>query len=772
MRAAEQLNDLNICFVSSYVPRRCGIATFTHDLAAAIAEEREERLSSDRALGIVAITNTPEGYPYGPEVRFEIREQYKADYREAADYLNVSPTEVVSIQHEFGIYGGEHGSHLLALLGNLKKPAVTTLHTVLRQPFDEKQKKVLQEICSLSTLVVVMARKAFDILREVYEVPEEKIVLIHHGAPDVPFLDPSYYKDQFQLEGRKVILTFGLLNPNKGIEYVIRALPRVVEEFPDVAYVVLGATHPEVKKVHGEEYRLSLVRLVERLGLEEHVIFRNQYVSLEELLRFLIASDIYVTPYLSKEQIVSGTLTYAIATGKAIISTPYYYAEEMLADERGILVPFRDEEALSEALLELLRDENRRNRIRKNAYQFGRQMVWREVGREYLRILQRAVEIYGRQATRALIRAKAIPNPSLPEINLRHLRVLTDDTGIMQHAIYTVPDPNFGYCTDDNARAAIVAAMHWKLRRDPEILPLLYRYLSFLRFAYNPEKRRFRNFMSYDRQWLEEVGSEDAQGRALQALGYVIGHSPSDSILAFATRLFNESLEAALEFEAPRPMAFAALGASYVLTRFAGARNARAVAEELCTRLLEMLRSHAEPEWYWFEDILTYDNGRMPQALLAAGRVLGVQEWVREGLRALDWLFAVETNENTGFISVVGNAGWYPKHGERARFDQQPVEVASLADAAYEAYLATGERRWFDRIRLAFRWFLGDNDVNEVIYDFATGGCRDALETGGVNQNEGAESTLAWLTVLQLMHEVAQDRTVRTEVAAQVDQAA
>ena len=243
MRAAEQLNDLNICFVSSYVPRRCGIATFTHDLAAAIAEEREERLSSDRALGIVAITNTPEGYPYGPEVRFEIREQYKADYREAADYLNVSPTEVVSIQHEFGIYGGEHGSHLLALLGNLKKPAVTTLHTVLRQPFDEKQKKVLQEICSLSTLVVVMARKAFDILREVYEVPEEKIVLIHHGAPDVPFLDPSYYKDQFQLEGRKVILTFGLLNPNKGIEYVIRALPRVVEEFPDVAYVAVSYTH-------------------------------------------------------------------------------------------------------------------------------------------------------------------------------------------------------------------------------------------------------------------------------------------------------------------------------------------------------------------------------------------------------------------------------------------------------------------------------------------------------------------------------------------------
>ncbi|MDZ7374534.1 MAG: glycosyltransferase family 4 protein [candidate division KSB1 bacterium] len=764
MRGVERLNDLRIYFVSSYVPRRCGIATFTHDLASAIVEEREEKLGTGRSVGIVAITNRPEGYPYGPEVLFEIREQYKSDYRDAADYLNVSPAEVVCIQHEFGIFGGEYGSHLLALLGNLKKPAVTTLHTVLRQPFDDGQKRVLEEICSLSTLVVVMARKAVEILREVYGVPEDKILFIPHGAPDVPFLDPSYYKDQFQLEGRRVLLTFGLLSPNKGIEYAIRALRRVVEEFPDVAYVVLGATHPEVKKQFGEEYRLSLVRLVEKLGLEQHVFFRNQFVSLEELLRFLIASDLYLTPYLSREQIVSGTLTYALAVGKAVISTPYHYAEETLADDRGLLVPFRDEEALAEAILTLLRDENRRNRLRKNAYQYGRQMIWREVARQYLEAFGQAAELYGRQAARLLIRKKALPNPGLPDINLQHLRLLTDDTGIVQHATYTIPDRTHGYCTDDNGRAAVVATMNWRLRRDPEVVPLLSTYLSFLHHSFNPELRRFRNFLSFDRRWLEEAGSEDCHGRALQALGYVVAFAPNSSILAFATRLFNESLEPALHFRSPRALAFTTLGASYVLTRFPGARNARAAAAELCARLVSQLRQVAEPDWYWFEEVLAYDNARLPQALLVAGQLLKEPEWVREGLSALDWLFAAETNPTTGFLSPVGSNGWYRKGGPRAQFDQQPVEVASLAEAAYEAYRITGEKRWFERIRLAFRWFLGDNDVNEMLYDFATGGCRDGLQPAGVNQNQGAESTLAWLIVLHLMHEVAQDRTVRSEI--------
>jgi glycosyltransferase involved in cell wall biosynthesis len=767
MKGVERLNELRIYFVSSYVPRRCGIATFTHDLASAIAEEREEKLGADRSVRVVAITNRPEGYPYGPEVQFEIREQYKSDYRDAADYLNVSPAEVVCIQHEFGIFGGEFGSHLLALLGNLKKPAVTTLHTVLRQPFDAQQKKTLQEICALSTLVVVMARKAVEILREVYGVPEEKIVLIPHGAPDVPFLDPSYYKDQFQLEGRRVILTFGLLSPNKGIEHAIRALPRVVEEYPDVSYVVLGATHPEVKKQFGEEYRLSLVRQVEKLGLEEHVIFRNQFVSLEELLRFLIASDIYVTPYLSREQIVSGTLTYALAAGKAIISTPYYYAEEVLAGDRGILVPFADADALAEAMIGLLRDEARRNRLRKAAYQYGRQMIWREVARQYLVVLGQAVELYGRQAARLLIRGKALPNPTLPDINLQHLRLLTDDTGILQHATYTVPDRSHGYCTDDNGRAAVVATMNWRLRRDPEILPLLSRYLSFLHHAFNPEAKRFRNFLSFDRTWLEEVGSEDSHGRALQALGYVVAFAPTGSILAFGTRLFDEALESSLRFTSPRAMAFSALGAGYVLMRFPGARNARAAASELCSRLLALLQQVATPDWYWFEEVLAYDNARLPQALLLVGRLLHEPSWIEEGLKALEWLFSVETNAVTGFLSPVGSNGWYRKGGQKAQFDQQPVEVASLAEAAYEAYRLTEDKRWFERIRLAFRWFLGDNDVNEMLYDFATGGCRDGLQPAGVNQNQGAESTLAWLTVLHLIHEVAQDRTVRTEAEAE-----
>ncbi len=756
----------HVSFVSTYVPRRCGIATFTHDLVRSLCEHQGNADDLSACVDIVALNNTQEGYPYGPEVHFEIRDQHKADYREAADFLNVSPVDVVSIQHEFGIFGGTWGGHLITLLENLKKPVVTTLHTVLREPFDDEMRRVFEAVCERSTLLVVMAHKAREILTEVYGVPEDKIVYIPHGAPDIPFLDPSFYKDQFQLEGRRVILTFGLISPNKGIEYAIRAMRRVVDEHPDVAYVVLGATHPEIKRRFGEQYRMSLQRLVDELGLQEHVIFHNRYVTFEQLTHFLIASDLYVTPYLSREQIVSGTLTYAIATGKAIVSTPYFYAEETLADERGVLVPFQDADALAEALIDLLSDENKRNRLRKNAYQYGRKMIWPEVARQYASVFARAVEEYGRLTVRHAIRKKVLPQTALPEVKLDYLKVLSDDTGILQHATYTVPNRVHGYCTDDNARAVMVAAAHWDLFRNEEILPLLYRYLAFLHHAFNPENGRFRNFMSFDHRWLEDAGSEDSHGRALQALGYVIAHPPTDSILAFATRLFGEALPAVHSLKAPRALAFSILGAADKLKRFGGAREARQVVEVLSDKLAELLAENATADWYWFEDVLTYDNARLPQALIAAGRVLGSENLIEAGLRSLEWLVGVETDPSTGYVSVVGNDGWYRKGQERAQFDQQPVEVASLADAAHEAYEATGDRKWLDLVRAAFNWFLGDNDIREPVYDFSTGGCRDALESSGVNQNQGAESTLAWLSVLHRMYAVVQEQTLQRELEA------
>ena len=750
---------VQVAFVSTYLPRQCGIGTFTYDLATAVGELMGESPAEGRLVQVLALNNTPDGYRYGPEVRFEIREQQKMDYREAADFLNISPTEVVCVQHEFGIFGGPEGAHLLTLLGNLKKPVVTTLHTVLREP-SPMQARVLKEVCEHSTLVVVQAQKARELLTEIYGVPEDKIVFIHHGAPDVPFLDPAYYKDQFQVEGRRVILTFGLLNPNKGIEFAIEAMERVAREFPDSVYVVLGATHPEVRRHSGEAYRLSLHRLVKEKGLTEHVIFHNRFVSLDQLIKFLIMADIYVTPYLSQEQIVSGTLAYAIACGKAVISTPYWYAQEMLAEQRGLLIPFRDSDALAEQLCFLLKDETERNRMRKRAYQFGRQMVWREVAAAYMDAFTCAIEEYGRLGIRPLVRRRVIPQPSLPEVRLDHLQMLTDDTGMLQHACFTVPNRWHGYCTDDNARAALVAVMNWNLFKDETILPLLQTYLAFLHHALNEEEGRFRNFMSYDREWLEEIGSEDAHGRAIWALGATIAHAPNDAILGFALRLFERALPACEALTAPRPWAYTIMGCLACLQRFGGAREARRTAELLARRLTDLFEQNRSPDWPWGEDTVTYDNGRLPQALLAAGRYLEDQRMVDLGLEALEWLIEVQKDPQGKHLSLIGNQGWFPRGGEKARFDQQPLEVPALIDACYEAYLVTQDKRWFDTIYMCFNWFLGDNDVHEAVYDFTTAGCRDGLHSSGLNPNQGAESTLSWLLALHRMHEIAHESTL------------
>ncbi|OQX56802.1 hypothetical protein B5M50_06815 [candidate division KSB1 bacterium 4484_219] len=747
---------IRVSFVSTYLPRRCGIATFTYDLVNWVAEILGESSVESSLLQILAINDTPTGYKYGPEVRFEIREQQKLDYREAADFLNISQTDIVCVQHEFGIYGGKNGSYLLTLLGNLKKPVVTSLHTVLQNPSPDEA-RVLKQVCNYSTLVVVQAQKAVELLTNVYGVPREKIVFIYHGAPDVPFLDPAYYKDQFQVEGRRVILTFGLLSPNKGIEFVIEAMAKVVAEFPDVVYIVLGATHPNVKLHWGEAYRLSLERLVKEKKLTEHVIFHNRFVSPEELIKFLIMSDIYVTPYLAKEQIVSGTLTYAVACGKAIISTPYWYAEELLADQRGILVPFRDSDALAKKISFLLEDETERNRLRKRAYQFGRQMIWREVATTYTETFERALKIYGQMGMPALVRRRVIPQFSLPEVRLNYLKLLTDNTGIIQHTIFTIPNRFHGYCTDDNARAALVAAMNWHLFKDTDIIPLLHTYLSFLHHAFDEEKRWFRNFMSYERNWMEEVGSEDCHGRALWALGTTVEYATDEKILAFATRMFEQALETCESFTAPRPWAYSILGCITYLRRFGGASDARRCAEILTHRLMELFSANCSNEWPWCEDILTYDNARLPQALIVAGQWLKDDKILEQGLHSLNWLLQIQTDPHDHHLSLIGNQGWFPRGGKKAQFDQQPIEAAALVDACYEAYSVTQQKEWFNKIYRCFNWFLGENDVHQPVYDFTTMGCHDGIHSSGVNQNQGAESTLAWLAALHRMHELNQE---------------
>jgi len=748
------LRPVKVSFVSTYPPRQCGIATFCSDLLHSMKQLfgiGENNEGEHNSFEVIALKKANETDNYGREVSFHIRDQHHNDYQRAADFINLSPVDAVLIQHEFGIFGGEDGNYINYLLGNLKKPAITILHTVLEDP-TPGQKQTMIRICEHSFSVVVMAQAAVDILKRVYNVPENKILLIPHGSPDVPFLDSSYYKDQFQAEGRKLLLTFGLLGPSKGLEYAIEAMEDVVKSHPDALYIILGATHPEVKRRYGEAYRHKLEKMVFDRGLEKNITFYNQYVSLERLVQFLVATDVYITPYLSREQITSGTLAYALACGKAIVSTPYIYAEELLADDRGCLVPFRDSNKMAEAVIKLLDDEALRNRMRKNSYQHGRQMIWKEVARNYATAIEQARLNYSAMITRPAPETDVTERAIIPEVKLKHLRAITDDTGLLQHCVFSVPDRNHGYCTDDNARGLIVAVMHWRLFEDEAINPLLKTYLSFLYHAFNEKNSRMRNFMGYDRSWLEEAGSEDSHGRALWALGYIIAHPPNNAYLGLANRLFKEAIEIALSFTSPRAWAFAIIGANYYLRRFGGDALVRRIMAELGEKLLGLFRQNCAEDWYWAEDVVAYENARLTQALIVAGNYLDYPEMFDTGSKSLKWLVDIQTNPESGHLSLVGNDGWYRRGGQKARFDQQSVDATALIDACYQAFAITGSDYWFRTMEWAFNWFFGSNDVHQPLYEFSGGGCYDGLQPGGINQNQGGESVVSFLLALQRVH--------------------
>jgi glycosyltransferase involved in cell wall biosynthesis len=731
-----------VAFIGNYLPRRCGIATFTTDVCESVARECPEL-----DCIAVAMNDTPEGYEYPDRVRFEVFQHLQDQYRQLAEFLNMSQVDLVCVQHEFGIFGGAAGSHLLTTLRRLRMPVVTTLHTVLGEP-SEEQRRVMDELSRLSDRLVVMSKKSIEFLTQVYRVPPEKLDLIQHGIPDMPFVDPNYYKDLFKVEGRRVILTFGLLSPTKGIEYMIDALPEIVRRFPDVVYLVLGVTHPHVKREQGEEYRLGLQLRARKLGVAENIVFHNRFVDTDELCKFLGAADLYVTPYLNPAQIVSGTLAYSLGNGKAVISTPYWYAEELLAEGRGRLVPFRDSSALAAAVVGLFDNEAERHAMRKRAYTFGRNMIWKEVARLYLDSFRRAAEERLRAPAARLVAAAADPlDIELPDLNMNHMLALTDDTGILQHARRTVPNLEEGYSTDDNARALIVALRGQTLEEDGELLRrLAARYLAFLNFALNAKNGRFRNFLAYDRRWLEEAGSEDSHGRALWSLGCAVGASSDEGLVALAMNLFAAGLPAVEMFSSPRSWAFSLLGLCAYVRRFPGDSNARRFREVLAGRLHKLFQANRTDDWPWFEQSLAYANARLSEALLAAGQAMGDKGMVAAGLESLEWLLRVQTAEQ-GHFSPVANSGWR-RGGPRARFDQQPIEAQSMLEACAKAYRLTGDRRWREEMRRVFEWFMGRNDLGRPLYDYATGGCHDGLHTEGVNANEGAESTLAFLCSL------------------------
>jgi len=579
--------------------------------------------------------------------------------------------------------------------------------------------------------------------------------VIHHGVPDIPFLDPLYYKDEFQAEGRRLILSFGLLSPNKGLEVAIEALASVVKEFPDVLYMIVGATHPEVKRRHGEQYRVSLERMVKQLQLENHVVFHNRFVSSEKLLDFLVAADICVLPYVTKEQIASGVLAYAVGCGNAIISTPFWYAEELLGDGNGCLVPFGDADAFARELCELLRDERKRQRLRRMTYQLGRQMTWGSVAQKYVEAFQRAVHDFRRLPTRPSVRGTVAERLALPDVDLNTLWEMTDDTGVLQHCQYTIPSRSDGYSTDDNARAAIVSLMDYELFEDEGVVPMLGIYLSFLDHALDRQTGMMRNKMSYDRRWVRPTGSEDSQGRALWAFGMAVSKAPTESIRAFANERFHLALPACLGLRALRARAYSALGCLAYLERFRGDREVQDALRSFAESLSQAFEAKSSKKWRWFEDVVTYANGRVPQALIGSGQWLGEGSMCQRGLDSLEWLLDVQTDATDGHISLVGNKGWYKRGGRKARFDQQPIEIAALIDACYEAYRETRDERWRLAMDRCFDWFLGENDLHEMVCDFKTGSCSDGLVATGINQNQGAESVISWLMALHRMHEVA-----------------
>ncbi|MBI3792559.1 MAG: glycosyltransferase family 4 protein [Gemmatimonadetes bacterium] len=744
-----------VALVGNHLPRRCGIATFTSDLGAAIA-------AAFPALDefVVAMNDGGQRHPYPGVVRAEIDEADAASYRRAAEFLNVTGVDVVSLQHEYGIFGGAAGSLVLELLRGLEMPVVTTLHTLLADP-DAAQRAVMDEIVQRSERLVVMSAHAAATLMRVHGVPADRVDLIPHGIPEVMFA-PSDIAE-LDVAGREVLLTFGLLSPDKGIEHVIDALPAILAVHPHTVYIVLGATHPHVKAHAGESYRAMLADRARRLGVADSVRFHDAFVTEPQLAAFLAAADVYVTPYLNLEQSTSGTLAFAVGAGTAVISTPYRYACEVLAEGRGLLVPPRDAAAIADAAIGLLDDPARRGAMSARAAAFGRTMGWPQVAEQHVASMTRAEESWRRRrATPAAPaqngrHAPAAPpaRDRLPAINLAHLRAMTDDTGILQHAAYLVPRYADGYCVDDNARALALVV---RLDEDGAVHPRVARtqvsrYLAFVAHALDAETGRFRNFLSYARQWMEPCGSDDSHGRSLWALGTVVARARDAGHRRHAVDLFRAALPSLQLLTSPRAWAYALLGLDEYLRTFPGDEGACATRARFADRLMHLHDRVADQAWPWFEEHLSYANARLPQALIVSGAAMGRDAMRAAGLRALGWL-AAQQRAPDGTFQPVGSDERFARGGHAAPFDQQPIEAAGMVSACRDAYRITGTLAWKRDARAAFDWFVGRNHLAMPVFDVATGGCRDGLHGDRANENQGAESTISYLAALHDMHAI------------------
>lgn len=761
-----------IAVIGNSLPRRCGIATFTTDLQTAISTS-----CPNLETCIVAMTDRGQTYDYPSSVALEIKDADIEEYKRAAEYLNAGRFDVVCLQHEFGIFGGEAGAHILVLLSRLTMPVVTTFHTVLADP-TAVQRAVMDRIVDMSSKVVVMASKGRELLRSVYEVPDDKIEVIAHGIPDAAFVGPEAAKTRLGFSGRSVILTFGLLSPNKGIEVVIDAMPWIIERRPDAVYVVLGATHPNLVRDQGEAYRESLMARVRQLGVEDHVVFLDRFVDQATLLEFISMCDVYVTPYLNEAQMTSGTLAYSFGMGKPVVSTSYWHARELLTDGRGVLVPFGDAAAIGREIAELLTDDVRRQAMCRRAYAVSRTMTWERTADRYMSVFENARQGYlpkaastaaSKAAPKALARVDTVAaeprGAAAPDLQIGYFLSMCDDTGLFQHAVHSVPDRAHGYCVDDNARALLLACAlnHPGEQRLSEILTS--RFAAFVQHAWNPDTRRFRNFMGFNRTWLEDKGSEDSHGRTLWALGEAARGDASPSRRRWATALFAEALGTAEGFGSPRAWAFTLLGLDGYCAAAPSDLHAREVRRSLADRLMTALASVETPDWVWFEEGLAYDNARLPEALLVTGIATQTPAYTETGLRSLRWLMTQQTTPY-GHFRPVGTAEFGELRQPPRAFDQQPVEATATVAACLAAWRADGGTEWKTMARCAFAWFLGDNDLAVALADPHTGSCRDGLHADRANENRGGESVVCYLLALAEIRQLARVNTSLTKPAA------
>ena len=732
---------MKLAYISTYPPRECGIATFNQSLTRVINTNFLQKEGPGNDGFVIALTDSENlhEYEYPADVKFIIRQNCQKDYIRAANFINSSDTDVCILEHEFGIFGGESGIYVLPLLNRIEKPLISILHTVLRDP-SYIQRIIIREIAGQSAKVIVMSQRAVEFLTAIYEVPIERIQLIEHGVPDVEEQPNNPIRNLSQFKNRRVLLTFGLINRNKGLETVIRSLPAIIEKHPDVMYVVLGNTHPGVLKNSGEEYRDYLKSLAAQLKVSKHLSFINKFVPEKELVNYLSAAEVYVTPYLNEAQITSGTLSYAVGAGAAIVSTPYWHATELLAENRGRLFDFKNSDELTFIINDLLDNKRYLNQLKKNAYQYGLHLRWPVIGAEYIKVAEEAAVLY--DFSDKILKNSIVDPEIMPKFSLTHVLRLTDDTGIVQHAKYGIPNLKEGYCLDDNSRALIMALMAYKRNKSNEAFELLPIYLSYIHYM-QTEDGNFRNFLSFNRQYLDDVGSEDSFGRTIWALGYVVNCSASNSYKEFALEIFRKSFTHFKSLCHLRGIANTIIGISLYLQAIPGDEGMLHELIRLTQPLIDSYEKHETEDWHWFEEKMTYDNGILPLALLHSCEITGNESARQVGLKTMAFLDKLTLSN--GYLSPVGNDGWYYKGGLFPSFDQQAIETMAMVLMHFQAYQIFRKPHYIEKMFLCYRWFLGENTLRAPLYDYETKGCCDGLLPTGINRNQGAESTLAYL---------------------------